>query len=77
VQLERLADAGLLEVQVVDEKLFRFSPRESENASVVAVLTALHRDRFHAVVDLVYGRDRAQEFADAFKIKKSKDDENG
>jgi hypothetical protein len=76
-QLERLADAGLLEVQVVNEKLFRFSPRAPENASLVAALTVLHRDRFHAVVDLVYGRDRAQQFADAFKIKNSKDDENG
>jgi hypothetical protein len=77
VQLERLANAGLLEVQVENERRFRFAPRAPEHVPIVAALIALHRDRFHAVVDLVYGRDRAQEFADAFKIKKSKDDENG
>jgi hypothetical protein len=77
VQLERLAAAGLLEVQAENERRFRFSPRVSEHVPLVAALIALHRDRFHAVVDLVYGRDRAQEFADAFKITRAKDDENG
>jgi len=76
-QLERLADIGLLDVQTEHEKRFRFSPSAPEHVPIVAVLITMQRDRFHAVVDLVYGRDRAQEFANAFKIKKSKDDDNG
>jgi hypothetical protein len=76
-QLERLADAGLLDVDTQNERRFRFAPRAPEHAQIVTALMALHRDRFHALVDLVYDRDRARQFANAFKIKSSKDDDDG
>lgn len=74
-QLERLNELGLLEVRSEPEQAFRFNPREAAHVAVVAELAVLHRERFHAVVDMIYARDRAQVFADAFKIKKTEDDD--
>lgn len=74
-QLGRLHELGLLEAKTEPERAFRFQPREPAHVEIVATLEALHRQRFHAVVDLIYARDRAQVFADAFKIKKTEDDD--
>jgi hypothetical protein len=74
-QLERLSELGLLVSQGGPDKEFRFEPRDSAHVAIVAALSDMHRDRFHAVVDLLYARDRAQVFADAFKLKKSGDDD--
>lgn len=76
-QLGRLHELGLLETKTEPERAFRFQPRESAHVVIVAALAALHRERFHAVVDMIYARDRdrAQVFADAFKIKKTEDDD--
>jgi hypothetical protein len=74
-QLERLHELGLLEARSEPEQAFRFNPREAGQGPVVATLAVLHRERFHAVVDMIYARDRAQVFADAFKLKKSEDDD--
>jgi hypothetical protein len=75
VQLERLRELGLLESRAAPEEAFRFNPREPAHVAIVADLAVLHRERFHAVVDMIYARDRAQVFADAFKIKKTEDDD--
>jgi hypothetical protein len=74
-QLERLRELGLLEARSEPEPAFRFNPREAAHVTIVADLAVLHRERFHAVVDMIYARDRAQVFADAFKIKKTEDDD--
>ena len=74
-QLERLHELALLEARAAPEEAFRFNPRDPAHVTVVADLGALHRDRFHAVVDMIYARDRAQVFADAFKLKKTEDDD--
>jgi len=74
-QLERLSELGLLEARSDPEPAFRFSPRDPTHVTVVAALSVLHRERFHAVVDMIYARDRAQVFADAFKLKKTEDDD--
>jgi hypothetical protein len=75
VQLARLSELGLLEGRAEPEEAFRFRPRDPAHVAIVASLAVLHRERFHAVVDMIYARDRAQVFADAFKIKKTEDDD--
>src|SRR5688500_11845833 len=74
-QLERLHELGLLAVEASAEPVYRFAPRNEAHRAIVATLEQLHRERFHAVVDVIYARDRAQVFADAFKLKKSEDDD--
>lgn len=75
-QLERLSELGLLVSQGGGpDKEFRFEPRDHTHVAMVAALRDMHRDRFHAVVDMLYARDRAQVFADAFKLKKSGEDD--
>lgn len=74
-QLTRLHELGLLETRTEPGRAFRFQPREPQHVALVAALAALHRERFHSVVDMIYARDRAQVFADAFKLKKTEDDD--
>jgi hypothetical protein len=75
-QLERLSERGLVVSQGAGPDMeFRFEPRDQGHVPIVAALREMHRDRFHSVVDMLYARDRAQVFADAFKLKKSGEDD--
>lgn len=74
-QLERLQQLSLLAVEPGPEPAYHFAPRNEAHRAIVATLEQLHRERFHAVVDMIYARDRAQVFADAFKLKKGEDDD--
>lgn len=74
-QLERLGAQGLLAQKPGEPHMFQYAPREQAHRVVVTALEQMHRERFHALVDLIYARDRAQVFADAFKLKKSEDDD--
>jgi hypothetical protein len=74
-QLGRLAELGLLESRGTGTGTgFRFQPRDPDYVALVESLRELHAQRYHSLVDLIYSSDRAQEFANAFKIRKSDDD---
>jgi hypothetical protein len=72
-QLEHLTTAGLAEADGGTER-FRYRPQAAATQSLVDDLVRLHKVRFHALVELIY-RSKAQEFADAFKLKKGKEEE--
>jgi hypothetical protein len=76
-QLERLRDSGLVDMQTAPETRFRYRPQPAEVQPAVDQLIVLHRERFHSLMELLYAPSRAQDFADAFKIKNSKDEEDG
>lgn len=76
-QLERLHELGLLDAKDEGERLFRFNPRVPEHTAIVSTLMEMHRERFHTLIDLIYARDRARDFADAFKLKKSSEGDDG
>lgn len=74
VQLESLAALGLLESSGASaEKLFRFGTQDPELRARVEAVRDLHQHGYHALIDLIYANDRAQEFADAFKLRKKGD----
>ena len=74
-QLEQLANAGLLETQPGEPRRYRFRPSNPRHDATVTKLMELRQERFHALVELIYSRDSAQEFADAFRLKKPEEDD--
>jgi hypothetical protein len=72
-QLEHLSTSGLAEAESGSGR-FRYRPQSDATQSLVDNLISLHKLRFHALVELIY-RSKAQEFADAFKLKKAKEEE--
>jgi hypothetical protein len=75
-ELERLAELELLETHGAGaDRTFRFAPRDASHRLRVDALRELRAQRYYGLIDLIYSTSRAQEFADAFKIKK--DDVDG
>jgi hypothetical protein len=75
-ELERLAELALLETDDAERgRRFRFAPRDPSHRVRVDALHELRAQRYHGLIDLIYSSSRAQDFADAFKIKK--DDADG
>ena len=74
-QLEQLASAGLLAVDRGEPARYRFRPVNPQHVETVTKLIELRKSRFHALVDLIYSRDSAQEFAEAFRLKKPEEDD--
>jgi hypothetical protein len=74
VQLESLAALGLLESRGEGSgKAFRFGTQDPALRASVEALRDFHGQRYHTLIDLIYAIDRAQEFAEAFRLRKKKD----
>jgi hypothetical protein len=77
--LRMLAKEGLAEVIADADPRYRYRLARAEDEPVMARLTELFRTHFHALVHAVYARRRrdVRAFADAFKIKKDRKDDDG
>jgi hypothetical protein len=75
--LEHLVDRGLAEKAGDPDTRFRYRTQTEDVHRVVDELATLHRTRFHALMELLYASNRAQDFADAFKIGKNEKDDDG
>lgn len=76
-QLEHLVDCGLAETVSEPEARFRYCAQSEDVQQLLDELETLHRTRFHALMDLLYAPNRAQDFADAFKLKKNDEEDDG
>jgi hypothetical protein len=77
--LTRLHDSGLLEQSQGQPRAYRIAPEHVGIDTVVGRLAQLFRERVSSVIDAIYApsRDTLREFADAFRLKKKKDDDHG
>jgi predicted ArsR family transcriptional regulator len=78
----RLADLtarGLLEPDTASPPLYRFAPARSDDEAAVAELAQAYAERRVSVISFIFSRplDTVRGFADAFRFKRDKDDENG
>lgn len=71
-QLADLEQKGLLEASHCSEQRYRYSPRIEGLDDVADRLADLYKQRRVAVISLMYAEpvDKAQSFADAFRIRK-------
>lgn len=76
-QLRRLTEMGLAETRTAPQPGLKYRAQDPERQKIVDELIALHGVRYHALIDLLYAPSRAREFADAFRIKKNKDEGDG
>jgi hypothetical protein len=76
-QLRRLSEVGLVEARKEPQPGLRYCAQDPERQRVIDELITLHSTRYHALIDLLYAPSRAREFADAFRIKKDKDEDDG
>lgn len=70
--LADLAEKGLLEVAHASDTRYRYAPQIEGVDEVVGRLADLYKQRRVAVISLIYAEpvDKAQRFADAFRIRK-------
>jgi hypothetical protein len=75
--LQKLCDAGLIEMQSGADPSFQFAPKDERDRAVVDTLSERFRTHFHTVVEAIYspGRGALQDFADAFTFKKGGHDD--
>jgi DNA-binding IclR family transcriptional regulator len=74
--LTRLVASGFL-VASAESHRYRFQPHSSELEKIVAELDELDRKRPVTLINMIYAKPAdIQAFADAFKIKKEKKEEN-
>lgn len=71
--LEGMRARGLLEA--LQQERFRFVPQNADWGPLVAALAAFYKERRLTVIDLIYNRpvDKFQSFADAFRIRRPKE----
>jgi hypothetical protein len=76
-RLEDLATRGFFAVKTADDVAFRFSPASEEIAAAVADLAAVYFQRPATVIAHVRASapDPVRAFADAFRIKKTEDED--
>ena len=75
-QLNDLVSKGLAYVTHAPDTRFRYRPKpEDEVAAIIDRLANLYKERRVAVVSLIYSEpiDKARSFADAFRIRKDKE----
>ena len=70
--VQQLRDAGVVEAAGTDPISHRFRPQTEELAAMLELLAAFYRSNLVDVTDLIHSRTarRAQQFADAFKLRK-------
>jgi hypothetical protein len=76
-QLNDLVAKGLAYVTLAPDARFRYRPEsDSELDAVVARLADTYKERRVSVISLIYSEpvDKARSFADAFRIRKEKED---
>lgn len=74
-QLNDLEAKGLLYVTHTPEAHYRYRPVNDETDSLIGRLATLYQERRVAVISLIYAEPthKARSFADAFRIRKEKD----
>lgn len=77
--LAHLHSANLIERSQDDAGAFRLDPALAGSEGVVGQLAEHFRLRVSSVIDAIYApkRDTLREFADAFRLKKKKDEDDG
>jgi hypothetical protein len=70
--IEQLYQAGIVAAAGADPVSYRFNPASPELAAMLETLAAYYRSHLVEVTDLIHSRTarRAQQFADAFKLRK-------
>ena len=70
--MQQLREAGVVEAAGTDPVSHRFRPATPELMAMLDVLAAYYRSHLVDVTDLIHSRTarRAQQFADAFKLRK-------
>ena len=70
--VQQLSAAGVVEAAGADPVSFRFRPGSEELGAMLEMLAAYYRSHLVDVTDLIHSRTarRAQQFADAFKLRK-------
>jgi hypothetical protein len=70
--VRQLREAGVTEAAGTDPVSFRFRPETAELAAMLELLAEFYRSQLVDVTDLIHSRTarRAQQFADAFKLRK-------
>jgi hypothetical protein len=70
--VQQLSETGVVEAAGTDPVSYRFRPGSEELAAMLEMLAAFYRSNLVDVTDLIHSRTarRAQQFADAFKLRK-------
>jgi hypothetical protein len=78
-RLEDLAARRLLVVRQGPPASYRFSPASAEDTEDVTALQETYSTRRVSVISFIFSKplDRVRGFADAFRLKRDKDDSNG
>lgn len=78
-RLRDLAERGLLEADAASPPAYRYAPARSDDDADVAELARAYAERRVSVISFIFSRplDTVRGFADAFRIKRDKDDDNG
>jgi hypothetical protein len=78
-RLEDLTARQLLEPREGSPATYRFNPASAADAQDVSELQATYSTRRVSVISFIFSKplDRVRGFADAFRIKRDKDDGNG
>ena len=75
-ELQLLAVQGLVAVSDRDSSRFRYGPRTETLSNLVSKLAAIYPERQHSIIQILFSvpTDSIQSFADAFRLKKEKQD---
>lgn len=78
-RLEDLTDRRLLDKKGSSPDTYRFHPASTEDSQDISELQATYSTRRVSVISFIFSKplDRVRGFADAFRIKRDKDDGHG
>jgi hypothetical protein len=78
-QLNKLCDHGLLRCEGGPPATFAYAPASAEVDAAVAALDSAYADRRVSVIELIFAKplEKIRSFADAFRIRKDKDKNDG
>ena len=75
-ELKLLAAQGLVANSANDSSHFRYAPRNESLSNLVSGLAAIYPERQHSIIQILFSvpTDSIQSFADAFRLRKEKQD---
>lgn len=78
-RLKDMARAAILSKVQGSETEYRYAPESPQMAEAVAGLAAAYSERRVTVINLIFSKpvDKIRTFADAFRLRKDDDDDNG
>jgi hypothetical protein len=78
-RLEDLMVRRLAEKHGTNPPTYRYRPASADDAEVIGELQATYSTRRVSVISFIFSKplDKVRGFADAFRLKRDKDDENG